>query len=550
MRFTLILLAAVCLAQPSKDKSAITGRVINAATGAPLKKASVWLEAFSPTRGVTGAPTVAAPATITDAEGRFTLDGIDPGSYLLLAQRVGYLDQGYGAPAPQLVGPPLDLSAGESMHDLTFKLTPQSLLYGKVVDEDGDPVPSAQVQVLRVSYAGGRRHLVEAGVSASQDDGSFVAGNLTPGRYYLSAGFRKVDESGPPAGRPEREKYVTTYFPSASDAAAATAVEVDPGAEVRGLAIRLRKSRVFHIRGRVVDAESGAPAGRVWLRLAPKGEVAATPAFGVESGADGRFEFGGIVPGSYGIEADNSITLTMLNTDGLAVSSDLPLVGRADVAVTDGDVEDLSLRLGPGFTVAGRVSGVAGGRLALIATDGAHVQPVAAAIKPDGKFELRGLSRGTYAVEIGGLPEGAYVKSVNLAGRSVSDSEIDLTSGASGDLQIEVSPDAGEVAGTVRNAAGDPAPGATVQIWPANGEGARTVKSGPRGEFRFHSLPPAEYRVAAWQDLDDDLAQYAPFRAAFAGDAAKVKVEEKARERIDVKLIGRDAIAAEAAKLK
>ena len=102
----------------------------------------MWLEAFSPTRGVNGAPSVALPATTTDAEGRFTLDGVDPGSYLLLAQRTGYLDQGYGAPAPQLVGPPLDLGAGETMRDITVKLTPQSLLYGKVLDEDGDPIPT------------------------------------------------------------------------------------------------------------------------------------------------------------------------------------------------------------------------------------------------------------------------------------------------------------------------------------------------------------------------------------------------------------------------
>ena len=134
----------VCLAQPPQEKSAIAGRVVNAASGAPLKKASVWLEAFSATRGVNGAPTVAAPATTTDAEGRFSLEGIEPGSYLLLAQRIGYLDQGYGAPAPQLVGPPLNLNAGETLRDVTFKLTPQSLLYGKVVDEDGDPMPKAQ----------------------------------------------------------------------------------------------------------------------------------------------------------------------------------------------------------------------------------------------------------------------------------------------------------------------------------------------------------------------------------------------------------------------
>src|SRR4051812_854331 len=110
MRLTLFLLAVACSAQ-SQEKSAVAGRVTNALTGAPLKKAAVWLEAFAANRGVNPGPSVALPAAITDAEGRFTLDGIDPGAYFLLARRNGYLDQGYGAAAPQVVGPPLELTA-------------------------------------------------------------------------------------------------------------------------------------------------------------------------------------------------------------------------------------------------------------------------------------------------------------------------------------------------------------------------------------------------------------------------------------------------------
>src|SRR4051794_34442214 len=113
MRLALILFAIACSAQ-TQEKAVVTGRVVSASTGAPLKKSSVWLEPFSATRGVNGAPTVALPATTTDSEGRFTLDAIDPGSYLLVGKRLGYLDQGYGASAPQVVGPPIELSAGQT----------------------------------------------------------------------------------------------------------------------------------------------------------------------------------------------------------------------------------------------------------------------------------------------------------------------------------------------------------------------------------------------------------------------------------------------------
>jgi protocatechuate 3,4-dioxygenase beta subunit len=541
----------VCLAQPPNEKSAVAGRVVSAATGAPLKKASVWLETFSPTRGVNGAPTVALPATVTDSEGRFTLDGVDPGSYLLLAQRTGYLDQGYGAPAPQLVGPPLDLAAGETMRDITVKLTPQSLLYGKVLDEDGEPMPNAQVQVLRASYAGGRRHLVEAGSSPSQDDGSFVVGNLTPGRYYVSAGFRKVDEAGPPARKPEREKYVTTYFPTAADSASAAPVEVGPGAEVRDVAIRLRKSRVFHIRGRLVDADSGGPA-QTGIQLIPANEtLAGFAAVGTQPGVAGRFEFSEVLPGAYIIQTDNSRGVFFTTGDDDTIIGKRPpnLIGRADVTVTDGDLEDVVIKVGQGAAIAGKLKGASVGRVTLTAAKGAQ-NGSAADVRADGAFEIRHILPDVYTLDVDGLPEGSYVKSVNFAGRPVEDWKIDLTSGSGGLLLVEVSPDAGEVAGTVRSATGEPVAGATVQLWPAGGDTARTAKSGARGEFRFRSLPPADYRIAAWQDLDDDLAQYPPFRAAFAGDAAKAKVAEGARERVELKVIGRDAIAAEAAKLK
>src|SRR5581483_8738907 len=89
------LCAAGAWAQGS-EKAAVEGRVVNAATGAPLKKAVVSLEVFSPGRGMNGSPSVTGPSATTDAEGRFRLEQVDPGTYFLNARRNGYLGQSYG----------------------------------------------------------------------------------------------------------------------------------------------------------------------------------------------------------------------------------------------------------------------------------------------------------------------------------------------------------------------------------------------------------------------------------------------------------------------
>lgn len=548
-------MCAVCLAAAwsawaqAPEKCAIVGRVVNAATGAPLKRATVWVEVFSAARGVNRGPNVAGPSAVTDAQGRFSLEDIDPGSYFLSARRTGYLDQGYAAAGPEIVGTPVKLAAGDRMGDLTIKLTPQSLLYGKVTDEDGEAVPDAEVSLYRVSYAGGRRQLMVESGTTSQADGSIIIGHVAPGRYYLGAWIYGGGQE-----QREREVYVSTFFPGTPDPAAAAPIEVAAGAEVRGLEIRLKKARTFRIRGR-------GPAN-VTLQLAPQSlpqdQGFSKRAAGVNTGRDGRFEFTGVLPGKYTIAPEEGTAFFAVAEIGGGATAPITApeaVRPALVEVTDSDLDDVILPTGESVEIKGTLLGGKAGMRAnidLVPAGGAPEHASIPPAQPDsaGGFQLHRIFPDAYQVAVTGLGENFYVRSVAFSGRDITNQNLDLTSGTGGTLEITLSPDGGAIAGTVRGADGKPLPGALVQLWPAGGDSARSLKSDENGAFHFRGLPPADYRVIAWEALDDDLAEYAPFRARFETQAAAVTVAERRTETVDVTAVPRASSAAEAAKLR
>src|SRR5262249_42923814 len=153
----------------------------------------------------------------SDGAGKFHFEGIEPGRYLLSAERSGYVQQVYGARGSNRAGLPLTVTAGGRLADLTIPLTPQGIISGKIEDEDGDPVTGVQMFVYRMGYQGGQKQLMPAGGANVNPDGTFMAGNLNPGRYYLSAMDRRammmggmMERSG---NRAPEEGYLTTYYP-------------------------------------------------------------------------------------------------------------------------------------------------------------------------------------------------------------------------------------------------------------------------------------------------------------------------------------------------
>lgn len=298
-----LLLAAQAQAA-APEKCAIEGRVLRAGSGDPIRKVQLTLVREQ------GRPSNSNFA-VTDDSGRFSFTGLDPGRYQLSADRNGYVRQQYGQRGQARMGAPLVLERGQNLRDIVFRLVPAAILTGRVTDDEGEPVSYVRVDLFRYGYVQGRRQRMPAGGASSNDLGEYRIFGLAPGRYFLSATWGTMGfmgsggnlvgvTSGP---NPAELTYAPTYFPGTADATQASPIEITPGAELRGIDLRLLKIPTVRIRGKVLNAVTGRPGRGIGVGLLTRNDPYMSRNF-VAAEADGSFEIRGVTPGSYELNAN------------------------------------------------------------------------------------------------------------------------------------------------------------------------------------------------------------------------------------------------------
>jgi protocatechuate 3,4-dioxygenase beta subunit len=557
---TLVLVAAFVAQSvpPASEKCTLAGQVVNAATGGPLKHVSLRLSPVG--RGDPQAARTVFTSS-TDAEGKFVMQNVDAGTYSLLAERVGYIAQGFGARTANSLGARLKLEEGQSIKDLTIKLVPQAMIFGKVIDDDGEPVPDANIQCLRWSFINGRKRLTVSGGVESQADGSFVIGGLTAGPTYLSADVRPNWYGGEierAAGTSGRDGFLKTYFPNAVDSSGGSPIEVSAGAEVRGIEIHMRRGRLYEIRGRVQNAAGVPPAETVELLISPKSGDEPVGRANAQ-GNSRAFQFKNILAGTYVIEAPWTEASAVDPATGDQKSS-TRLSGRLEVTVGDADLENIILPLGPGVEIAGKVkiegdpAAVSPGRSAAVevfleTVDGPTLGNSSARASDQGNFRLHSIPAAMYRVRVGGVPEGSYLKSIHFGGEDITGKTLDLNSGAGGEMEIVISSNAAAISGVVRNHNGEGVPAVNIEVYLGE-RFDRVATTDQNGAYRVSSLAPGDYRIYAWENIEPGFSLEPSFRKNFESRAAAVKLEEKSHESVELKLIPKDDIEAEAAKIR
>ncbi len=419
----ILLLAACATAQTSATapkpapRAAIEGIVIKDPGGEPVKKVLIELIAESQAEG-------GNYTAVTVPDGAFRIQGILPGRYRLFAERTGFLEGDKHHTRSE--GRVLALTAGQELKDVQIRLQAAAVVRGRVTDEDGDPLPNAQVAVLRQTFVSGHSRWEQAGSERTNDLGEYRVAGLAAGSFYvcvspppdfksLIAAASNASAAAPPTpSAPDKPaplsyqtSYQTTYYPGTADRSQAAPIQLHAGDDFP-LDFSLTPSPSLSIRGSVVNLPARSSAV-IMLQSRDFNLVLN----GAEMHKDGSFVIRDVAPGAY------TILATVENAP-------VPMMARQSLQVVSNSVEGLRLSPQPGGWIRGRLRLESKGNvgrfdpsqifLALRPADGdendddevlggftmgdgfSHLAHVAS----DGSFEWKSVPPGNYYVQLAG----------------------------------------------------------------------------------------------------------------------------------------------------
>ena len=145
---------------PNTASASLSGRVLRDDTGAAVTRAMVMLASQD---------TGDLLAEQTDDSGRYQFTDLRPGRYTVRVIKPGFISLSYGQTHPRQPALPIRIDAGQQLRNVDIALPRGSVITGLVVDEDGEPMPRANVQALRYLYRQGQRQIEPAGTDQTDD---------------------------------------------------------------------------------------------------------------------------------------------------------------------------------------------------------------------------------------------------------------------------------------------------------------------------------------------------------------------------------------------
>jgi carboxypeptidase family protein len=441
----------------------VRGRVVAKETGAPVAGALVERLYFPEEEGARAR---------TGEDGRFEIRSL--GRAGRSAVQLGIRHPDFAPTA----APTVHVEEETSTPEVVVELAKGGGIEGLVRGRDGRILPGARVR--SVAADGSIRAASEV---PAREDGSFRIERLVPGRHEVGAIL--------PGGK-DRD-----------DRAFRTTVAVEEGRVVRIEFPVPEAEAGCTLRGSVTRGDEEIVGARLMLLLHPAGE--SPPLLGA-TGSRGRFVLKGVRPGPATLAVEPP--RPDWGSVGIASASlriEVPLAPEHVVAVRmpAGEIRGRVRRKSDGVPLS-RIS------VRLAQTDRSAPEvwtevPAAASTDDDGGYRFVGLAPGEYVVRASGEWGGLEAEGVSDWPAPGSAGPVSVTEGAPvvADLDLE---SGGTAVVEVRDAAGNPLPGAKVELIPekapsqTNHRENRTWQADAAGTAVFRGLRPGAYRarVEGW----------------------------------------------------
>jgi hypothetical protein len=441
----------------------------------------------------------------TDAEGRFNINGVAPGSYEIDPHAYVFVTakQSPNARNSQRI----ILGAGETIDDLSIEMVRGGVVTGRVIDEDGRPVVGGNVWLQSppgepaTNTQTGSRSL--PGMGETDDRGVYRLFGVPAGRYLVAVG-RHLDGRG---------ASYHVFYPDTTDQSKAKVIEVSAGAEKTEIDITVVPPEItYAASGRLIDAANGKPIPGGYIGCHPldndhvKMSMLARSYDSRITGNDGSFRLVGLRPGQYRL-------LVLAATEGgIEWYSD-----DVTIEVADEDVSGIDLKARRGASISGVVTIEGANDPKLLGTfNDAYVSanmrnPVGRSgegagckIGPNGGFRLTGLRPGEFSLSVsmhGNYRRRLSTQRVEVAGQPVRGS-IELNEGQSiTDARIVAVYGDGVLRGQVKFQNGESPKNVCFYVNTSRKgdcDECQTWFSAPvsaGGQYIFEGLPPGDYEL-------------------------------------------------------
>lgn len=496
--------------QPAAGGYRIAGRVVNAVTGEPVRRATVAALAEDSSQIVRSVQ--------SDADGGFVLESLPAGKYPLTASKRGFITAFYDEHDD--FNSAIVTGDGQDTSHLVFRLSPGAVLRGVVTADGGDPVENAGVSLYKRQAASGEGaasgQVTPFETTTSDDTGAYEFSNLPAGEYLLAVMSSPWYAMHPPRSRasgggneeasPLDVVYPVTYYDSTTEEDSASPIVLGPGAREEA-DLSLHAVPALRLQVPVLQKENGI--ARPELRQTVFGVQVSNESAGFLDALQAGFvEFTGIAPGHYELmhgDPPRIVELDATSSQAIDATAGTPAVTVAGTLRTTSGAalpENVILTLEP----------VGGPGRSIMQTNARKGQFQFDAVAP-GAWSLSALNQGNPLPVVTVSTGGAAIAGNQI---TVKDRPLSLLARVSGSLL--------RIKGFARNQ-GKGEAGAMIVLVPRQPSAYRALvrrdQSDSDGSFTLRDVPAGQYTVVAIEDgwrLDwarrDTMARYLPHGVA------------------------------------